>query len=303
MRRPWPARYEFLSFRDPPAGGAWLAGILRQGAVGRGSRGPSVDAGQPLGDRGLHLERAAGARRGRGVAGDLPGGVPAGHGGPRRDPRRHGRESSRPLGGRPGQPGPPRHRHPLRPRRRGARALRSRSTEQLRRAVRRAWRCSRRSTSRRRRRSTTRTTTSATATGCRSRSSKASGDEPTPGSGAPLKAGEFILGYPDEDGITCQSAAARDPVPQRQLHGLPPPGGARRRVSRLPARARQDARGAGTGRGEAHGPLAQRRAAGPGARTRTIRRSAPIRSGTTTSTTRRWTRTATPCRSARTSGA
>jgi Dyp-type peroxidase family len=27
-----------------------------------------------------------------------------------------------------------------------------------------------------------------------------SGEEPTPGSGAPLKAGEFILGYPDEDG-------------------------------------------------------------------------------------------------------
>ena len=27
-----------------------------------------------------------------------------------------------------------------------------------------------------------------------------SGDEPTPGSGGPLKAGEFILGYPDEDG-------------------------------------------------------------------------------------------------------
>ena len=27
-----------------------------------------------------------------------------------------------------------------------------------------------------------------------------SGDEPTPGSGAPLKAGEFILGYPDEGG-------------------------------------------------------------------------------------------------------
>ena len=26
------------------------------------------------------------------------------------------------------------------------------------------------------------------------------GDEPTPGSGAPLKPGEFILGYPDEDG-------------------------------------------------------------------------------------------------------
>ena len=27
-----------------------------------------------------------------------------------------------------------------------------------------------------------------------------SGDDPTPGSGAPLKPGEFILGYPDEDG-------------------------------------------------------------------------------------------------------
>jgi deferrochelatase/peroxidase EfeB len=29
-----------------------------------------------------------------------------------------------------------------------------------------------------------------------------SGEEPTPGSGAPLKAGEFILGYPDESGVT-----------------------------------------------------------------------------------------------------
>jgi hypothetical protein len=27
-----------------------------------------------------------------------------------------------------------------------------------------------------------------------------SGEEPTPGSGAPLKPGEFILGYPDEHG-------------------------------------------------------------------------------------------------------
>jgi Dyp-type peroxidase family len=29
-----------------------------------------------------------------------------------------------------------------------------------------------------------------------------SGEEPTPGSGAPLRAGEFILGYPDEYGVT-----------------------------------------------------------------------------------------------------
>src|SRR6478736_4748709 len=35
-----------------------------------------------------------------------------------------------------------------------------------------------------------------------------SGDEPTPGSGGPLKAGEFILGYPDEDG---NSAAHPEP--------------------------------------------------------------------------------------------
>ena len=47
-----------------------------------------------------------------------------------------------------------------------------------------------------------------------------SGEEPTPGSGAPLKPGEFILGYPDETGLT-PLAAARGVVPQRQLHGLP----------------------------------------------------------------------------------
>ena len=29
-----------------------------------------------------------------------------------------------------------------------------------------------------------------------------SGEEPAPGSGAPLKPGEFILGYPDETGLT-----------------------------------------------------------------------------------------------------
>ena len=36
-----------------------------------------------------------------------------------------------------------------------------------------------------------------------------SGEEPTPGSGAPLKPGEFILGYPDEEGTT-----AKLPVPE-----------------------------------------------------------------------------------------
>jgi Dyp-type peroxidase family len=37
-----------------------------------------------------------------------------------------------------------------------------------------------------------------------------SGDEPTPGSGAPLKAGEFILGYPDESGFA-------PPLPQPEV--------------------------------------------------------------------------------------
>ena len=45
-----------------------------------------------------------------------------------------------------------------------------------------------------------RTTTSATATGSRSRSSKAPARFRHPAPGAPLKPGEFILGYPDEDG-------------------------------------------------------------------------------------------------------
>ena len=37
-----------------------------------------------------------------------------------------------------------------------------------------------------------------------------SGDAPTPGSGAPLKAGEFILGYPDESGVA-------PPLPQPEV--------------------------------------------------------------------------------------
>jgi Dyp-type peroxidase family len=37
-----------------------------------------------------------------------------------------------------------------------------------------------------------------------------SGDQPTPGSGAPLKAGEFILGYPDESGVD-------PPLPQPEI--------------------------------------------------------------------------------------
>jgi len=92
--------------------------------------------------------------------------------------------------------------------------------------------CSRRWTWKRRRRSTTPTITLAIATGSRSRSFEGSGDEPTPGSGAPLKPGEFILGYPDERGQppTCRNLSA---LAQRQLHGLSPVAGACGPVSRL----------------------------------------------------------------------
>ena len=51
-------RYEFLSFRNAAGGRAWLSAIARQGAVGRGD--PGFDRpGQSLGDGRLHVERPA----------------------------------------------------------------------------------------------------------------------------------------------------------------------------------------------------------------------------------------------------
>ncbi len=126
-----------------------------------------------------------------------------------------------------------------------------------------------------------------------------SGDEPTPGSGAPLKPGEFILGYADEAG-----PPAHLPQPAELVRN-----GTYMAYRRLEehvgrfrdflARARQDARGRRAARREAHGPLAQRRSARLTVPTRTIPRWALTRNATTTSTTRTRTRSATPCRSAR----
>ena len=65
------------------------------------------------------------------------------------------------------------------------------------------------------------------------------GEEPTPGSGAPLKAGRVLPRATPTRTASSQPAAARDPLAQRQLPGLSPAGGARRRVSRLPAPARE----------------------------------------------------------------
>ena len=112
-----------------------------------------------------------------------------------------------------------------------------------------------------------------------------SGEEPTPGSGAPLKAGEFILGYPDENGPPVQ-------LPQPEILSRNGSFMAYRRLEEhvgafrdFLKRARPDAGGTGTGRREVHGPLAQRRAACVWRRTKTTRRWAPTRNATTTSTT------------------
>ena len=102
-----------------------------------------------------------------------------------------------------------------------------------------------------------------------------SGVEPLPGQGRPIKAGEFILGYPGEAGVPL-------PMPQPDMLGrngtyvgLPQVSVARRRVQSIPPGERQHRGRTGIARREAGRPLAQRRAADaragrrrPGARRR-----------------------------------
>ena len=71
------------------------------------------------------------------------------------------------------------------------------------------------------------------------------GEEPTPGSGPAMKAGEFFLGYPDEEWTACEIAAAGGPLPQWQLYCLSPNGGARWRISRFSPPTRRHARTTG----------------------------------------------------------
>ena len=102
-----------------------------------------------------------------------------------------------------------------------------------------------------------------------------SGVEPLPGQGPPIKAGEFILGYPGEAGVPL-------PMPQPDVLGrngtfvgTAQVSVARGRVQSLPPGAWKHRGGAGTARREAGRPLAQRRPADaraggrrPGARRR-----------------------------------
>ena len=128
------------------------------------------------------------------------------------------------------------------------------------------------------------------------------GVAPTPGTGEPLKPGEFILGYPDEHGVIADS-------PRPEILARNGSYMAYRRLEEHVGKFRDFLRqhgdtagGAGTDRGQADGPLAQRRAARARARARRSRRSAPTCSVTTTSPTRSWTRTAMRSRLARTFG-
>ncbi len=58
----------------------------------------------------------------------------------------------------------------------------------------------------------------------------------------PLKAGEFVLGYPDEYGGIPASPATGDPWPQWQLHRLSKAAPARRRISPVPQDERSECR-------------------------------------------------------------
>ena len=59
------------------------------------------------------------------------------------------------------------------------------------------------------------------------------GTEPTPGSGPPIKPGEFILGYPDEDGPPAGLPQPEVLSRNGSLYGLPPLTTARRRIPRV----------------------------------------------------------------------
>ena len=200
-------RYEFLSFDDPAGGRAWLAELIDRVESAATARA-SMDSTK----RWITLAFTWNGLRALGVAEEslatFPEEFRAGHGRSGRHPRRYRGQPPGQLGWRSGQ---------------ALTCTRSRS-------------CSRATTPNTRgpRRNTTSWWPGAPVCGVlslldlnatppfdyahdhfgfRDRLSQpvieGSGEEPTPGSGAPLKPGEFILGYPDEDG-----AAANLPQPE-----------------------------------------------------------------------------------------
>ena len=101
------------------------------------------------------------------------------------------------------------------------------------------------------------------------------------------KAGEFVLGYPDETGEPAADAAARRARAQRDVRGLPQAPPARGGVPPVPRRrAPRARRRRGAPRGQDDGALAERRAAGalPAPRRSGARRRSA--SATTTSSSR-----------------
>ena len=126
-----------------------------------------------------------------------------------------------------------------------------------------------------------------------------SGDIPTPGSGPPLKPGEFILGYPDENGPPVD-------LPQPEILSRNGSYMAYRRLQEHVGRFRdflrqngRDSRRTGTRGRQAHGSMEERRSTRAGARQGRSRLRAPTCSETMTSTTKRRIRMGMRCLSVR----
>ena len=87
-----------------------------------------------------------------------------------------------------------------------------------------------------------------------------SGVDPLPGQGRPIKAGEFILGYPGEAGVPLATLLAGCARAQRHLHWRTQVPIAGRSVQPIPARQCSNERRTRTAGSETGWPLAQRRA-------------------------------------------
>ena len=190
-------RYEFLSFRSTTGGRTWLSAIKEKVQSAAEVRA-SVEKEKRWVTVALHLERSACTGCGRGFAGHVPGRVQAGHGRPRGNARRTGENHPDNWVGGLASPSL----HAIVILFAGDEAERERCVMEHNKFI-----------------SQCRDVEVLSSLdlqavppfiyahdhfGYRDRLSQpvieGSGEVPTPGSGAPLKPGEFILGYPDEAG-------------------------------------------------------------------------------------------------------